>query len=200
MPFPWLAAAVGGGALVDTIAGVASARDVNRQTSENAQQQMAFQERMSSTAHQREVNDLRLAGLNPILSAGGSGASTPSGSSAPVQAPHLPSLSSSALSVAQTAGQLKSIDAGVRATDAQTLNTQANTLETLARTPNHATARAAQAATTKLTKEQTNQVELNNRRTRDQVNAESGVAVSPYRNIEALIKLFNPLTPLAPRF
>jgi hypothetical protein len=62
----------------------------NTQNAAIAQANRDFQERMSNTAHQREVKDLEAAGLNPILSAtGGSGASSPSGSTASMGAAHV---------------------------------------------------------------------------------------------------------------
>lgn len=56
----------------------------NRQSSDESKLNRDYQERLSNTSHQREVKDLRSAGLNPILSALGAGASTPGGSTASI--------------------------------------------------------------------------------------------------------------------
>lgn len=93
--------AIGGGLL-----GMFGAKDKNEAEIASAREQMAFQERMSNTAHQREIADLQKAGLNPILSAKLGGASSPAGAS-PNLVNTMEPLANSAMSLADKAYNFK---------------------------------------------------------------------------------------------
>lgn len=80
-------------------------------TADLVQGQMNFQERMSNSAIQRQVNDLKNAGLNPLLAVarGSPGASTPSGS-----APAMAQASGPAASGGQLIAKQNAVLAGLQ--------------------------------------------------------------------------------------
>lgn len=72
--------------------------------STEAMKNREWQEHMSNTAYQRAVEDMKKAGLNPILAFQNGGASTPGGSAGTISGASMGAPSSSALGVSRASG------------------------------------------------------------------------------------------------
>lgn len=115
------ASAIGG------LTGFFGQTSANKQNRDIARDQMRFQERMSNTAWQRGVADMRAAGINPMLAFSQGPASSPVGSSANMQ--NSAAGVSSALRLLDLSNMRKQgalLDAQKRASDAQALKSIAD--------------------------------------------------------------------------
>lgn len=109
-------------AAIPAVASAFGQERANKSNLQIAREQMAFQERMSSTAYQRAVGDMKAAGINPMLAIQQGGASSPGGASATMQDVVGPAISS-AMNALRLRAELKNIAAETQQRQAQTHKT-----------------------------------------------------------------------------
>lgn len=100
-------------------------REANKFNAEHAQKQMDFQKMMSNTAFQRQVNDMRAAGVNPALMYGGAGSSGSSGATGS-SANSVSPTSFDPFAMLSSLSSLKSADAQKTSAEASLKNAETN--------------------------------------------------------------------------
>jgi len=110
----------------------------NRASAQQAEAQMAFQERMRQTQYQTAIEDMKKAGLNPMLAYSQGGAGVPTGSMGSVSTAKMEnSIGAGVSGYQQLASNNAELDlkaSQTTATSAQAIKTEADTIQTKAQT------------------------------------------------------------------